>query len=130
MDRGQYLLVMAGCLVVTAPLEWIFSARIYRRPVRTLRAMAPVVALFYLWDVLAIARGHWTFNPRYVTGWRLPGNVPFDELVFFLVVPLCALLSYESVRNILDGRVAWLPFGPGHRRSPTTEPAADAGSPG
>jgi lycopene cyclase domain-containing protein len=112
---------MAGCLVVTAPLEFLFSARVYRRPGRTLRALLPVVVVFYVWDVVAIARDHWFFDPQYVTGWRLPGDVPFDELVFFVVVPICALLSYESVRNILDGRVGWLPFGPGRRRG--SEPA-------
>lgn len=111
VDRGQYLLVMSGCLVVTLPLEWIFSARVYRRPMRTARALAPVVVVFYLWDALAIRRGHWFFAPEYVTGWRMPLDVPFDEFVFFVVVPLCLLLSYESVRNILDGRVGWLPLG-------------------
>jgi lycopene beta-cyclase len=108
LDRGQYLLVMAGCLVVTLPLEWIFSARVYRRPVRTLKAVLPVLVVFYLWDAVAIARDHWFFDEQYVTGWRMPLNVPFDEFVFFVVVPLCLLLSYESVRNILDGRVSWL----------------------
>jgi lycopene cyclase domain-containing protein len=109
MDRGQYLAVMAACLVVTAPLEWVFDARVYRRPLRTLRALVPVVVAFYLWDAVAIARGHWDFDPGYVTGWTMPLGVPFDEFAFFLVVPVCALLSYESVRNILDGRIGWLP---------------------
>lgn len=113
---------MAGCLVVTLPLEWIFSARVYRRPVRTLKALAPVVVVFYLWDAVAIARGHWFFAEQYVTGWRMPLDVPFDEFVFFVVVPICLLLSYESVRNILDGRVTWLPFGPGSGARRATAP--------
>jgi lycopene cyclase domain-containing protein len=108
VDKGQYLFVMAACLVVTLPLEWVFSARVYRRPVRTLRALGPVVVVFYVWDAVAIARDHWFFNDQYVTGVVLPFGVPLDELVFFVVVPLCALLSYESVRNMLDGRVPWL----------------------
>lgn len=108
MDKGQYLFVMVACLVVTLPLEWAFSARVYRRPGRTLRALAPVVVAFYVWDAVAIARDHWFFNDQYVTGVVLPFGVPLDELVFFVVVPLCALLSYESVRNLLDGRVPWV----------------------
>jgi lycopene cyclase domain-containing protein len=129
MDRGQYLWVLAACLVVTAPLEVIFGARVYRRPLRTLKAVGPVVVVFYLWDAVAIARGHWDFNPRYVTGWTMPLGVPFEELAFFVVIPLCALLTYESVRNILDGRVGWLPFGPGARarREGHGEPAGAGG---
>ena len=102
MDRFQYLLLMAACLVLTLPLEFVFDARVYRRPRRLVRAVAPVVAVFYLWDAVAIARGHWFFNPQYVTGWRLPLGVPLDELVFFVVIPICALLAFEAVRNLLE----------------------------
>lgn len=101
MDRFQYLLLMGACLVVTLPLEFVFRARIYRRPVRLLRALAPVVAVFVVWDVIAIALGHWGFAERYVTGWRLPGDLPVEELVFFLVIPVCALLTFEASRYTL-----------------------------
>jgi lycopene cyclase domain-containing protein len=130
MDRGQYLAVMAACLVVTAPLEWVFDARVYRRPLRTLRALVPVVVVFYLWDAVAIARGHWDFDPAYVTGWTMPLGVPFDEFAFFLVVPVCALLSYESVRNIRDGRIGWLPSRVGQRGSVAAERRGAGSRPG
>jgi lycopene cyclase domain-containing protein len=107
MQSSSYLVVMALCLVVTLPLEWAFDARVYRRPGRTARALVPVIVVFYLWDVLAISRGHWDFADAYVTGVVLPLGVPLEELVFFIVIPLCALLSYESVRNLLDRRVGW-----------------------
>ena len=54
-----------------------------------------------LWDAIAVARDHWRYNPRYVTGWDLPFSVPVEELVFFLVIPLCGLLTFETVRNTL-----------------------------
>ena len=102
MDRFQYLGLMAGCLLLTLPLEFVFDARVYRRPRRLVRAVGPAVAVFYLWDVLAIRRGHWSFNPQYTTGWTLPLGVPVEELAFFIVIPICALLALEAVRNLLD----------------------------
>ena len=104
MDHYQYLLLMAGCLAVTAPLE-LLGARVYRQPARLARAVLPVAAAFLAWDAAAIAAGVWTYDPRYVTGLRLPLRIPVEELVFFLVVPTCALLTIESVRNLLSGRV-------------------------
>ena len=101
MDRFQYLLLMGACLVVTLPLEFVFRARVYRRPRRLVRAMALPVAIFVVWDLLAIARGHWTFTERYVTGWELPGSLPVEEFVFFLVIPVCALLTFEASRRTL-----------------------------
>jgi lycopene cyclase domain-containing protein len=102
LDRYQYLLLMAACLLVTLPLELVFGARVWRNPRRLLLALAPTVLLFVLWDAAAIARGHWSFNPDYVTGRQLPGNLPVEELAFFFVIPICGLLTLEAVRNILE----------------------------
>jgi lycopene cyclase domain-containing protein len=104
VDRYQYLLLMAACLLGTAPLELVLGARVWRRPGHLVRVLAPVLAVFYLWDVVAIARGHWWFSRTYTTGWVLPGSVPVEEVVFFVVVPVCALLCLEAVGNVLARR--------------------------
>ena len=111
MDDLQYLILMGLCLLVTLPLEFVFGARVWRRPGRLLAAVGPMLVLFYVWDAVAIARGHWWFDERYTTGIVLPAGVPLEELVFFVVIPVCALLTLEAVRNLLDGSapiVGWL----------------------
>jgi lycopene cyclase domain-containing protein len=102
VDRFQYLLLMAGCLAITLPLEFVFRARVWRRPRRLVRAMWLPLLIFAVWDAVAIARDHWGFNERYVTGWHLPFDLPVEELAFFVAIPICALLTYESVRRILE----------------------------
>jgi lycopene cyclase domain-containing protein len=99
MDHFQYLLLMACCLAVTAPLE-LLGARVYRQPARLARAILPVAAAFLAWDAVAIAAGVWTYDPRYVTGLRLPLRIPVEELAFFLVVPACGILTYSCVRTL------------------------------
>lgn len=101
-DPYQYLLLMAGCLLVTLPLEFALRARVYARPRRLIAALAPVVLLFSAWDVLGIVRGHWWYSPRYTTGWLIPVlGMPVEELVFFLVIPVCGLLTYGAVGTVL-----------------------------
>ncbi len=100
MDRWQYLIVLGACLLITAPLE-LFGAGVYRRPWRTLRAIVPVAAAFVIWDAIAIAAHVWTYNPRYVTGIDLPFRIPIEELLFFVVIPLCGLLTYNAVTAML-----------------------------
>jgi lycopene cyclase domain-containing protein len=102
LDRYQYLLLMAGCLAVTLPLEFVLRARVYRRPGLLVMALVPVVVVFSAWDLLGIHRGHWSYNPAYVTGIDLPGGMPLEELVFFVVVPVCGLLTYEAVGWVLS----------------------------
>lgn len=98
--RASYLLLLAACLLVTLPLELAFRARVYRRPRRWLLTLLPVVVVFGGWDVYATARGHWTFDPRQTLGIAV-GNLPLEELLFFVVIPTCSLLTYEAVRRVL-----------------------------
>ena len=99
-DSYQYLILMAACIAITLPLEFVLRARVYRRPVRLLLAMLPMLIIFVAWDILGIVREHWTYNPQFITGINL-GVMPLEELVFFLVIPLCGLLTYESVGYVL-----------------------------
>src|SRR4051794_28420885 len=92
---------MALCLLVTLPLELVIGARVWRRPRIVARTLAVPFVLFYAWDAIAIHRGNWTFADRFTTRWHLPFGVPLEEAVFFLVVPLCALLTYEAVTRLL-----------------------------
>ena len=100
MDRCQYLIVLGACLAITAPLE-LFGAGVYRQPLRMARAIVPVAVVFLIWDALAIAAHVWAYNPRYVTGFRLPGRIPIEEVLFFVVIPLCGLLTYNAVTAML-----------------------------
>ena len=110
LDRFQYLLLMGACLAVTLPLEFVLGARVWRQPRRLLRALWIPVAIFVVWDLFAIARDHWDYNPAYVTGWELPGGLPFEELVFFVTIPICSLLTYEAVGRVLRREVRMPPW--------------------
>lgn len=100
-DRFQYLGLMGACLVLTLPLELVIGARVWRQARRLLTALWFPVLAFTVWDEIAIARDHWTYNPRYITGLKLPVDLPVEELVFFVVIPICGLLTYEAVRRVL-----------------------------
>lgn len=110
MDRFQYLAVIGACVLVTLPLEFLFEARVWRRPRRLLRALLPAFVVFVAWDLWASATGTWGFNPDYTVGVELPGGMVVEELAFFAVIPTCGLLTLEAVRNVRAGRT-WF-----HRR--------------
>ncbi len=103
MDRWQYIAVLAACVAITLPLEVVLQARVYRRPRRLAATIAPIIALFGTWDIMATQRGHWWWSSDLVTGWRLVG-LPIEEWLFFVVVPICALLTYEVVGERFAGR--------------------------
>jgi lycopene cyclase domain-containing protein len=130
MERGEYLVVMGLCLLITLPLELLLGARVWRRPRRLLVAMVPLVVAYSIWDIAMIAAGSWSYSDEKLTGILLPFEMPLEELVFFIVVPICGLLTLEAVGNVLTalgrlragepvGRVLRdLPHGGGPRPAP------------
>jgi lycopene cyclase domain-containing protein len=117
---------MALCLLLTLPLEVVFGARVWRRPRRLAVALVPSFAVFVAWDLWASARGTWGFSPDCTVGVTLPGGMAIEELLFFLVIPICTLLTLESVRNVMAGRVDL----PGFRRFGRLGRGAGPGGPG
>jgi lycopene beta-cyclase len=101
LDHLQYLLLMVCCLLITLPLEFVLSARVYRRAAGLVFALIPVVIIFSVWDIVGILRDHWSYSTRFTTGWKLIFGMPIEELVFFVVVPVCGLLTYEAVGQVL-----------------------------
>jgi lycopene cyclase domain-containing protein len=101
LDHFQYLLLMAACLLITLPLEFILGARVYRRAAGLALAIIPVVIIFSIWDIVGILRDHWSYSAQFTSGVKLIFGMPIEELVFFIVVPICGLLTYEAVGQVL-----------------------------
>lgn len=101
MGHAQYLAVLAACVILTLPLEFVIGARVWRSPRRLMKAIGPPLVIFLAWDFWATARHHWRFNRAFTTSLRLPTGLPVDEVLFFLVVPVCGLLTLEAVRILL-----------------------------
>ncbi|MGC8480797.1 MAG: lycopene cyclase domain-containing protein [Acidimicrobiales bacterium] len=93
----QYLVVLGLCLVGTLPLELLIGARVYRQPRRLLITLVPVAVVFSLFDIGSIHWHWWHYAHRYVSDINLPGDLPLEELLFFIVIPICSLLTYEAV---------------------------------
>jgi lycopene cyclase domain-containing protein len=96
--RVTYLLILTACLVGTAPLEVFLHTRVYARWPRLVATLVPVALVFGAWDVAAIHAHWWHYDARYLVGVTLPGRLPLEELLFFLVIPTCAVLTLEAVR--------------------------------
>jgi lycopene cyclase domain-containing protein len=110
MSHLAYLGVLAFVLVGSLWLEVVLRTRVVARWRRLALALTPVLVVFTLWDLYAIAHGHWTFDPARTTGWRV-ATVPVEELLFFVVVPLASVLTLEAVRAVTRWQVGDEPPG-------------------
>ena len=118
VTHWTYAAVLGACLLLTLPLEFVFKAGVYGRITRTAMAVLPVAAVFAVWDLLATGAGWWWFGEDRVLG-LFVGPLPIEEWLFFLVVPVCALLTVESVRRL---RPDWAPRAKPRSRDRNTRP--------
>ena len=104
MRHLTYLAVLVGCLACALWLEPLLRVGVLRRWRRILLTLLPVVAVFVVWDLVAIAVGHWWYDGGQIVGLILPGGLPIEEVLFFVIVPLCAILGFEAVRKVTGWR--------------------------
>ncbi|MCX6432765.1 MAG: lycopene cyclase domain-containing protein [Actinobacteria bacterium] len=100
MARLSYVAILAFVLVGCLWLEVALRTRVLRRWRRLLLSVLPVVVVFFAWDAYAIAQAHWHFDLERILGVYLPGAVPLDEILFFIAIPLAAILTLEAVRSV------------------------------
>jgi len=105
MLKFSYIAVLIFIFFGTLWLEIILKARVYQKLKRLILTIIPVVILMVIWDYYAIVNNHWFFDPEKTTGIILIGFLPLEELLFFIIVPIASLLSFEAVRSIKKEKV-------------------------
>jgi len=99
---------MIGFVIIASWwLEWAFNLRVLRNPRRLLLTLLLVIPLFVVWDAYAIAQGHWFFDYTQMTGLIGPLGVPLEEYLFFIFIPIAAVLTWEGVSRFLQIVQRW-----------------------
>lgn len=100
MRELTYAAMLLFVLIATLPLEIVLRTRVYARARRTLLTLLCVAPLFLVADVLSVRLGHWSFGLDQTLGVVLPGGLPLEEVLFFVVVPIASVMTLEAVRRV------------------------------
>lgn len=100
MRELTYVAMLVFVVVATLPLEVLLRTRVYARLRRFALVLLCAGVPFVLWDVAAVQAGHWDFDTSQTLGIVLPGGLPLEEVLFFVVVPLASVMTLEAVRSV------------------------------
>jgi lycopene cyclase domain-containing protein len=95
--KFEYFILLAVCFAGPMLLSFSGKIKFYQNKSRLVYAVTIPLVFFVIWDVIATYRGHWSFNEKYITGLYFL-NLPIEEVLFFIVIPFCALFTWEVVK--------------------------------
>ncbi|WP_346862393.1 lycopene cyclase domain-containing protein [uncultured Draconibacterium sp.] len=96
-----YLLLLLIYLLIPLVLSTQKKVRFVFRLRYLLPASIFAGAIFVMWDMRFTELGIWSFNPDYITGIE-PLNVPIEEWLSFLILPLSSVYIYEWFKIRLE----------------------------
>jgi lycopene cyclase domain-containing protein len=102
MEKASYLAMLGFVVIAAGWLEWAFKLRVSRSPKKLLLTLGIATPAFLLWDAYAISQGHWFFDRAQMVGIVGPLNIPLEEYLFFIIIPIAAVLTLEGVHHFLD----------------------------
>lgn len=100
--KPEYTYLWINILTIIFPLIFSFHPRIrfYRKWKYLFPGLIIVAAFFIAWDMLFTHWGVWYFNPSLTTGIKI-GNLPLEEVLFFITIPYACVFTYEAVNSVL-----------------------------
>lgn len=105
MTAGLYLLALLVPLLCMALLDARFRLVLWRAPRRGAVVVGAGIVLFLLWDLAAIASGHYRMGAGpWMTGIVLGPELPLEELVFITFLSYHCLVMWTLVDLLLARR--------------------------
>jgi lycopene cyclase domain-containing protein len=100
VQKFGYLAMLAFTVFGSFWLEIFLKTSVLKRWKRALISILPISFFFLVWDAYAIAQGHWFFNRDRMLGIYGPFDIPLEEFLFFIIVPMAAILTIEGVTTV------------------------------
>jgi len=95
-----YLAMILFTIIGSFWLEIVLKVGVLRRAKRLFLSIAPVAILFLIWDAYAISQGHWYFDSNQILGVIGPFDIPLEEFLFFIFIPIASVMTIEAVRTV------------------------------
>ena len=100
MEKFGYVAMLAFTICGSFWLEVVLKVGVLRRWKSALLSILPIALLFIAWDAYAISHGHWFFDRKQILGIYGPFDIPLEEYLFFIIVPVAGLMTIEAVTTV------------------------------
>lgn len=100
MTHLSYLAVIVFIALCAFGINFGFRLRIGKRWRELILTQFAIVIIYLSWDTWAIAKKNWFFDSNQIVNVDVLPKVPLEELLFFIIVPLTIILSYQALLKL------------------------------
>lgn len=101
MAQFHYLFVLGFIAFCAIAVTLAFRLRVPRFWRNFLLADISILVIYLNWDYWAIRKGNWDFDREQILGFCLFGNIPVEEVLFFIIVPLMTVIVYTTLMKLI-----------------------------
>lgn len=96
----HYLFVLAFISICAVGVNAGFRLGFSKKIKQFLLMDAAIVLVYLAWDIWAVIKKSWYFDPHQIIGINLFSRLPIEEILFFVIVPLMGVLTYLALLKI------------------------------
>ena len=100
MSHLSYLVVIIFVMMCAFGVNLGFRLRIGKRWRELLLTEIAILVIYLFWDTWAIAKKSWFFDTHQTVNIDLLPKVPIEEVLFFIIVPLMIIISYQALLKL------------------------------
>jgi len=100
VNHFGYLVVIAFIALCALGVNLGFHLKILRRWPELLLTEFSIIVIYLSWDTWAIAKNNWFFDTHQILNIDVLPKVPLEELLFFIIVPLTTILTYQALLKL------------------------------
>ena len=97
MAQFNYLMVLGFIGACAIFVNYGFKLRISSKWKLFVLTDAVILLIYLAWDFWAVTKGSWYFDPEQIMGFYIFGQLPIEEVLFFVIVPLMVVLTYLAL---------------------------------
>lgn len=105
LNNWEYLILLLLCSVIPFLYSIIHRKLLSQYHLHVFQPTILIAAIpFVIFDIVAVLRGYWYFNFKYITGFHIL-NLPIEEYIFFLVIPQSSLLIWIALKRYTSFKI-------------------------
>lgn len=112
MEKYYYLLIDFFTILFPFLLSFDKKVAYYKSWPQIFKGLVVGGIIFLIWDHYFTINGIWSFNERYITGFRI-GSLPIEEVLFFLLIPYSCLFIWHCVEAYFPKTIGLTKFSKG-----------------